>query len=968
MSSAESSHFTPPEIAARVELARSLTQVEAVTYDALSAVPASSATRLFVVLAPTLALLYAIAALVVAARSTDVGFSSLHGAEVLDVAGASSAAEAGLLAGDLILSVNGGDASRPVARLRALQVLGPGDVANLVVTREGTRITLPPFLIKRNIPIGSALATILGLALLVVALYAGRGRWRGHPKTFLRSTVVYVIFLSGLYSLNDILSSVFLGPPWILATVFAAPVTCHFMMKFPAGPDRVRLSHWLLIYVPPAILGLPLAIYQASFALGRALPYHSNLMIRGWAWIGMMAAVYLSLGAALRVTRVRRKRADIDPAAANWLKVNGACVALPFLCGLVWVLVDRTGFLGYGFKLLATATVIAGSFCLLMAMARVPFGQLDRYWRQSSGYIFAVFVAAGTFLGLMGLGVLGGGTSTLSGDEFRATLAATIAAALIFGPVRSQVQRFIDERLGKNRARARGLLRDAAEAATATLDVSVLQTGVVHRVRSALGAKGAAIYAASGEAGAWTREAWAGNSPLPKTVGGTLAKVLNQAIVARTPRELDDGVLAVPLPVGDGVNAAIVVAPREGTRFDDEEHDLMRAAAAGLVVAVGNARAHTALQDLTERLKRQVDVAEKRRREIARLKERVEEENRALVGELASRRGHAPVIGQGLKPTFELVQKVARTDSSVLVWGETGVGKELVARAVHAGSSRRDGPFIVVDCGAISPGLFESTLFGHVRGAFTGAVRDSLGAFRAANGGTIFLDEIGELPPELQPKLLRVLQELTVHPVGATAPVPVNVRVVSGTNRDLAHEVETGSFRQDLLYRLQVVEVKVPPLRKRRGDIEALAAHFLAQIAERAGRPQKELTPDAMAALLDHEWPGNVRELEHTLEAAAVYADDDVIRADDLPISEQVFRRRGREAIAISSEAFAPEGGAPRAGLRETLDGLERTRLLEALAEQRGNKSATARALGMSRGALLRRLKRYEIEEVGVCC
>ena len=951
----------------RVELARSLSPavphflegLEAFSYTALPKTRTKAPTRVFVFVAPIFALLYAVTALAMAARTTDVGFNLSHGTEVLSVASGSGAASVGLQSGDKIVSVNGIDTVDPVTRYRAVRGVALGDTLNLVVNRRGTEVVIPGFVAQRNIPVGSTLTTILGLALLLVAIYAGRGRWNNHPRAFLRSTVVYVIFLSGLHSLDVVLGSALLGPIWLAAMVLAAPLTCHFMMKFPAGPERIGATRLALLYVPTAILGLSLIVYQLAFALGKALPGYAEMMGRGSACAGLLAAVYLCTGAAARVTRVRKRSSEIDPAAAKWLKINGVCVALPFLGGVVWVFVDQASFLGTGFKQLATATVIAGSFCLLMAMAQVPFGQLDRYWRRSSGYVVAIFVAAGSFLGLTGLGVLGGGAAALSGSEIRAALFATVAAAIIFGPLRSQVQHVIDMRFGKNRTKARQLLREASEAAVATLDVSLLQTGVVHRIRTALGAKGVAIYSAGAE-GSWSREAWAGHSPLPRDIDGELGKSLVQANSSRLPVDLDDGLLAVPLPIGDGVNAAVVVAPKDGARFDDEERDLLRAAAAGLVVAVGNARAHTALQDLTERLKRQVDVAENRRREIARLKDRVEEENRALIGELASRRGNAPVIGQGLKPTFELVQKVARTNSSVLVRGETGVGKELVARAVHAASPRRDGPFIVVDCGAIAPTLIESTLFGHVRGAFTGAVRDSLGAFRSAEGGTIFLDEIGELPPELQPKLLRVLQERVVHPVGASEPIAVNVRVVSGTHRDLASGVETGSFRQDLLYRLQVIEVKVPPLRRRRGDIEALAEHFLARGGQKQGRPAKRLAPDAMAALLEHEWPGNVRELEHTLEAAAVYAEGDEIRATDLPIADKIFRSKGRAALA-SGPSPVGSGGAPREGIRETLQDLEKTRLLEALAEQDGNKSATARALGLSRGALLRRLKRYEI-------
>ncbi|HTM22367.1 MAG TPA: sigma 54-interacting transcriptional regulator, partial [Kofleriaceae bacterium] len=206
--------------------------------------------------------------------------------------------------------------------------------------------------------------------------------------------------------------------------------------------------------------------------------------------------------------------------------------------------------------------------------------------------------------------------------------------------------------------------------------------------------------------------------------------------------------------------------------------------------------------------------------------------------------------------------------------------------------------------------------------------------------------------------------EREVHPVGGDRPLKVDVRVIAGTNRDLADEVYAGNFRQDLLYRLQVVEIEIPPLRARRADIPALAEHFLARCAERAGRPPRHLAADALEALIDHDWPGNVRELENALEAAAVYAEGDEIRAADLPVFDQVFRKKGKRAISENGVRESADG-APRAGLRETLSDLERDRLLESLREHGGNRTRTARALGMSRGALLRRLKRYGIEEDG---
>ena len=208
--------------------------------------------------------------------------------------------------------------------------------------------------------------------------------------------------------------------------------------------------------------------------------------------------------------------------------------------------------------------------------------------------------------------------------------------------------------------------------------------------------------------------------------------------------------------------------------------------------------------------------------------------------------------------------------------------------------------------------------------------------------------------------LLGGLQEREVRPVGGDQSIPVDVRVVAGTNRDLVAEVAAGTFRQDLLYRLQVVEIIVPPLRERRGDIPALAEDFLDAIAGRTGRPRKQLAPDALQALMDHGWPGNVRELEHALEAAVVYAESELIRSSDLPIFDEVFRSRGQRAITENGTSAR----AGRAGLRETLEDLERNRVVEALREHGGNRTRTAKALGMSRGALLRRMKRYQIDDV----
>jgi len=291
----------------------------------------------------------------------------------------------------------------------------------------------------------------------------------------------------------------------------------------------------------------------------------------------------------------------------------------------------------------------------------------------------------------------------------------------------------------------------------------------------------------------------------------------------------------------------------------------------------------------------------------------------------------------------EIIGKVAVTDSPVLIEGESGTGKELVAAAIHRLSARAKGPFIPVNCSAIPRDLLESEFFGHVRGAFSGAVADALGLFRGANEGTIFLDEIAELPPELQVKLLRVLQEMQVRPVGSTKAYPVDVRVIAATNRNLEQAMKAGSFRQDLFYRLNVIRVTLPPLRERREDIPALVNHFIRRFNKRFRRDVRGITQDAVAALTAYDFPGNVRELENLIERAFAMGTRESLTLADLPSLS------ARPSIAPSIETKAVP----------TLAEVEKELILRALAVHNNDKEEAARALGISRRTIYRRLKEY---------
>jgi two-component system response regulator HydG len=325
-------------------------------------------------------------------------------------------------------------------------------------------------------------------------------------------------------------------------------------------------------------------------------------------------------------------------------------------------------------------------------------------------------------------------------------------------------------------------------------------------------------------------------------------------------------------------------------------------------------------------------------------------ENRVLKQEIQRRERSQVVkpigVARAFRDVMRMVETVAPTDSTVLIQGESGTGKEVVARYIHALSTRAAGSFFSINCGALPEGILESELFGHVKGSFTGAVRDHEGLFAAASGGSFFLDEIGETTPATQIKLLRVLQEREAIPVGGTQPVPVDVRLIAATNRDLEDDMKQGRFRSDLYYRLNVIALHLPLLRDRRDDIPLLADAFLRRMASERGETPRAIGTDAMEAILAYEWPGNVRELENALERAATLTKGESIGAAALP--------------ARVTERRAPSLVADRPAANPTLDVVERAYITWVLQREGGNKTRAAEVLGIDPSTLYRKLARYD--------
>ncbi|MCB0308331.1 MAG: sigma-54-dependent Fis family transcriptional regulator [Bdellovibrionales bacterium] len=303
---------------------------------------------------------------------------------------------------------------------------------------------------------------------------------------------------------------------------------------------------------------------------------------------------------------------------------------------------------------------------------------------------------------------------------------------------------------------------------------------------------------------------------------------------------------------------------------------------------------------------------------------------------------------------FQTITKIAEYKTTCLVMGESGTGKELIAKAIHSNSSRKDRPFVTVNCGAIPENLLESELFGHVKGSFTGAVKTKKGLFEEADTGTIFLDEIGELPLLLQVKLLRVIQEEEVRKVGDTAPTKINVRIIAATLKDLEKEVEKGGFREDLYYRLNVLPLHIPALRERKEDIPILLEHFIDKINAKIKGHVKGVTPEALQVLMDYDWPGNIRELENSLERAMILVTGDLITIDNLPKSVKTSALSRSAAFVATADELS---------IKKLSRLLEEDLIVKALKKAKGNRTRAAKFLEISHRALLYKLKKYKLEQ-----
>jgi Nif-specific regulatory protein len=390
--------------------------------------------------------------------------------------------------------------------------------------------------------------------------------------------------------------------------------------------------------------------------------------------------------------------------------------------------------------------------------------------------------------------------------------------------------------------------------------------------------------------------------------------------------------ICVPLKTRKGVIGVLYALNKHHAEFSVKEMRLLEILSGTIAISIENARLYGEIQQYATLL---------------------EKENLRLKTECQARFNVQGIIGSSaaMQRVFALLDKVIGTGTTVLIQGETGTGKELLARIIHYNGPTKDKLFVAENCGGLSENLLESEIFGHVKGAFTGAIADKKGLFELAKGGTVFLDEISDMPYAMQTKLLRVLQEYQIRPVGGSKYRQVEFRLISSTNRDLLQEVKEGRFREDLFYRIQVFPIVIPPLRERKEDIPLLAAHFLEQFALKFTRPVARLKPGALEMLMQFDWPGNVRELENEIERALTLA------GDDGEITEAYISERIKQ-----SAEFDGLSDTPPATIQEATARVERKMVKDALRKSGGNRSQAARILGLTRQGLLNKIRRYEID------
>jgi transcriptional regulator with PAS, ATPase and Fis domain len=789
--------------------------------------------------------------------------------------------------------------------------------------------------------------------------------------------------------------------------VLLPAVSLHFYLIFPRPkPVLQRAPRRVLgtIYgIPLAFLVVILVGYFYVRQTARE-PNGFDSMLRAWNILRIEIGAYLVVAAALYVLSVAsliysfaHAQDQTERNQVKWIVFASLLALLPIGYTLYLVFWEREAF-GAG---KATWPMFGASVCFTLAFAisitRYRLLQLDQILSSGAVY-FLLSISAGlvyyavAFAGVLAANLVGAQLPGTSLGETIWVSASALLFLLMLNLARGRINKAFDRRFYRHKHQLDRTLQRLGAVIEQLVDPPTLARRLLQASADLLTASSGSVYLCEGEPAIYRLAGCLGPTPPPLqelTSGCPLVEALEKRRTLTTwPHQATDaaqkqlrflkGEVAYALVHESQLLAFLILGPKDTGPYRPDDLNLLSGFAQIAAPALESARGHRTMELLNQELRTKVEKISEQQRRILALQSQLT--NNAVVRSAAStvvasgqeQRSIAEtkedpfryIVGSSpvLRQVLDTARKVASSPSAVLVRGESGTGKELLAKAIHESSSRSAQAYVRVHCAALSPGLLESELFGHVKGAFTGAHRDKVGRFELAHGGTLFLDEIGDINWELQTKLLRVLQEKMFERVGSNEAMPADVRVIAATSRNLEELIEQEKFREDLYYRLKVVDLTLPALRERREDIPELALHFLRIFAERTGRDLTQIDDEAMLILKSHRWRGNIRELQNSLEHAVAVAEGSVIMPFDLP------RELLRGGINMDEKSDRHWNGV-EPDRRETLPGArterqerdrrEREQLVRALAAADGNKARAARVMGLARSTLLSRLKKH---------
>jgi transcriptional regulator with GAF, ATPase, and Fis domain len=850
-----------------------------------------------------------------------------------------------------------------------------------------------------GLPVEELIPTVLWGAVKFVLFAVGalvlwkRPADRSAAQFFLLCVVTLGAFTGG-YNWAHIATQPVLLLVFMVCCVLLPAVTLHFYLVFPRPkPWLLRRPGWALaaMYGVPAGFLLALAgLYFHARWLVQSHPPETaaieaalgRLQFTAIAYIGVAPLWYLASVLAL----LHSYRWAADATERNQVKclLFGALLATLPIGYSVYLAVFEPARFGAG---AVTWPMFFASLCMTAAFAvsitQYRLMELDKV--LSSGVIYFII---SLFVGLAYSAVVLVGTllfhHVLTGPELHQALYVSATALLVMlglDLARSRIVKALDRRVSRHKHHLDKTLQRMGQTIAQLVDPPTLANRLLQTSSELLGAHRGAVYLRQGEQHLYRLADHLGEAPpldelssgcplVEALAGGEVvtARVRPAEVLSPAQKQLQrlGGEVAQALAHEGRLLALLVLGAREGGPYRPEDLNLLSAFGQITVLALNSAAGHHTIEQLNRDLQAKVEKISEQQRRILALQSQLRGQNAPPVDDPGGT-GTAPaaaedkaggIVGSSpqVRQLLHLVRKVSATEAVVLIRGESGTGKGLLARALHEHSPRAGKPFVQVHCGALSPTLLESELFGHVKGAFTNALRDKVGRFELAHGGTLFLDEIGDVSLDVQTKLLRVLQERTFERVGSSEPVQADVRILTATHQDLERLIRQGRFREDLYYRLNVFPVAVPPLRERREDVAELAHHFLQVYCQRSKKVIDQIDDDALAALKACPWPGNVRQLENAIERAVVLAEGPVLTVRELP----------PEVVQPAAESAAPFEEAGHVGVyqgvkgeRQRRDRRERETLVRALAEAAGNKAEAARALGMARSTLISRLKKH---------